>query len=438
MGVTIRSATEPFDTGTAIGKFLFQLLGSLAELEKSTIIERMTMGRDRVAREGKWTDGPVPFGYDISDQNCLIPSQRVVPMTGQTESDIVRSIFRRMADGSTTPLECQRLNAMGVPTERRYSNGRIVTVGERWLPTRVIKMLRSTTYYGIHIYKSKHGSISREVPALVDRATWDAAIDQVVRNRRFNGRYSEYPRLLRGLITCDCGFTYIGITRRDGKTRLKAGEPSHWYRCNRQSMAYRPNGEPRCYGKMLKQAWIEDLVWADCRSFIQDPAAALEEARRELRERLRQSTAVEESRRQVSELLRGKETERERIMTLYRRGRANLGDTETQLDAINQEAAELQAMLGAMRAQQELAESFETQLTDATTLLVTLREQLAEIEQSNDIEAKRKVVELLVAGITVRTEGRGTRKIAQVSINYRFSPPRAVEGTSHWSRSPTS
>jgi site-specific DNA recombinase len=30
-GITIRSATEPFDTSTPIGTFLFQLLGSLAE-----------------------------------------------------------------------------------------------------------------------------------------------------------------------------------------------------------------------------------------------------------------------------------------------------------------------------------------------------------------------------------------------------------------------
>src|SRR5206468_472433 len=42
-GITIRSATEPFDTSTPIGTFLFQLLGSLAELEKSTITERMIL-----------------------------------------------------------------------------------------------------------------------------------------------------------------------------------------------------------------------------------------------------------------------------------------------------------------------------------------------------------------------------------------------------------
>src|SRR5438105_3526386 len=56
-GITIRSATEPFDTSTSIGTFLFQLLGSLAELEKSTITERMSLGRDRVVRNGAWPGG---------------------------------------------------------------------------------------------------------------------------------------------------------------------------------------------------------------------------------------------------------------------------------------------------------------------------------------------------------------------------------------------
>ena len=74
-GITIRSATEPFDTSTPIGTFLFQLLGSLAELEKSTIIERMTLGRDRVARVGRWTGGPIPFGYDLDD-GCHLYGER--------------------------------------------------------------------------------------------------------------------------------------------------------------------------------------------------------------------------------------------------------------------------------------------------------------------------------------------------------------------------
>ena len=51
LGIPIRSGTEPFDTTTSIGQFLFSLLGSMAELERATIVERMVRGRDRVARD---------------------------------------------------------------------------------------------------------------------------------------------------------------------------------------------------------------------------------------------------------------------------------------------------------------------------------------------------------------------------------------------------
>jgi len=76
-GVSIRSATEPFDTSSPIGSFLFQLLASLAELEKSTISERTSRGRDRVAAQGKWTGGPIPFGYDLDGTGHLVASARV-------------------------------------------------------------------------------------------------------------------------------------------------------------------------------------------------------------------------------------------------------------------------------------------------------------------------------------------------------------------------
>src|SRR5207302_5992583 len=84
-GITIRSATEPFDTSTPIGTFLFQLLGSLAELEKAQVLEQLTRGRDRVAKSGKWTNGPLPFGYAVDHERRLVPSTRLVEVLGMTE-----------------------------------------------------------------------------------------------------------------------------------------------------------------------------------------------------------------------------------------------------------------------------------------------------------------------------------------------------------------
>jgi site-specific DNA recombinase len=72
-GVAIKSATEPFDSSTPIGKFLFQLLGSMAELERSTIIERMNLGRDRVTRHGRWLMGPFRSGIPWTPQTVSCP-----------------------------------------------------------------------------------------------------------------------------------------------------------------------------------------------------------------------------------------------------------------------------------------------------------------------------------------------------------------------------
>src|SRR3954469_1992707 len=96
-GVSIRSGTEPFDTASPIGKFLFSLLGSMAELERATISERMTRGRDRVARQGQHTGGPIPLGYDLDDDRRLVPSARIVEALGITEAELVRDLFSRVA-----------------------------------------------------------------------------------------------------------------------------------------------------------------------------------------------------------------------------------------------------------------------------------------------------------------------------------------------------
>ena len=101
-GVAIQSATEPFDSRAPIGAFLFQLLGSLAELEKTTIAERTSLGRNRVASDGRYTGGPIPLGYDLDDDNRFIPSTRIVPQLGITEAEMVRDIFQRIAGGERT------------------------------------------------------------------------------------------------------------------------------------------------------------------------------------------------------------------------------------------------------------------------------------------------------------------------------------------------
>ena len=65
-GASLRSLTEPIDTGSPIGRAFFQLLGVFAELERSLIRERCAAGRQAAAQRG------VRFGRPprITDDMC--------------------------------------------------------------------------------------------------------------------------------------------------------------------------------------------------------------------------------------------------------------------------------------------------------------------------------------------------------------------------------
>jgi site-specific DNA recombinase len=421
--VAIKSATEPFDTSSPIGSFLFQLLASLAELEKSTIAERTSLGRNRVASDGQYTGGSVPFGYALDESNRLVPSQRRVPGLEITESDLVRDVFARIASGEATMnSECARLTALGVPRGRRYGgkDARVVERVAGWSTSSLGTILHNPTYKGEGRINSRYGPVQCATPALVNAESWDRAQEALLRKRNLAMKNAKHVYLLRGLIRCQsCGHAYTGSSGKDGR-RYRCGES-----CGRASGGL----QGRCTAKTLRADWLEDAVWQECRRFILNPGEALDEARAKLREQMTKASGFESRRREALEKLTAKETERERALTLFRRGLTSLDETEAQLEAISREAGVLREMLESQRAQAALIDAHETFLTESTTLLVRLRDELADIEATNDLTRKRQVIEQYVRQIMVETREIAPRKKhADVRIFLRLEPsPIAVE-----------
>ena len=77
-GVVFRSATEPFDTSTPMGRMLVQMLGMFAQFERDTIIDRVIAGMERKHAKGKWKGGKRPFGYQVdkTTHTCLLTSTK--------------------------------------------------------------------------------------------------------------------------------------------------------------------------------------------------------------------------------------------------------------------------------------------------------------------------------------------------------------------------
>lgn len=85
--VKFKSATEIFETTTAMGRFFITLVGAMAEWERGTISERVRFGIEQMVREGRRPGGVLPYGYTqegklIPEESVLIREARDLYMTG--------------------------------------------------------------------------------------------------------------------------------------------------------------------------------------------------------------------------------------------------------------------------------------------------------------------------------------------------------------------
>lgn len=236
LGVTLRSMTEPFDTSTPAGKFVMTMFASIAALERDTIIERTSLGKDRAARNGKWTGGKPPFGYKVNSGGFL--------EVDEEQARIVRLIFRlyTVERMGTVPV-ADYLNANQVPTPYQAKGIQVVTSG-KWNAGLISRILNNTVYKGLHEYrkdtKTQKERIIREVPAIVSEELWNRTQALLRKNFAMASRNARRQYLLRGLIRCGlCGRTFVG----DGNN--KKGQ--FYYRCTGNS-SFRGKTQPKCGG----------------------------------------------------------------------------------------------------------------------------------------------------------------------------------------------
>jgi site-specific DNA recombinase len=287
----------------------------------------------------------------------------------------------------------------------------------------LVKIIHNPVYKGVSVLASRRGRVERPAPALVAADVWEAAQEALIRNRKLAKRNAKHEYLLRGLIRCGhCGSGYAGKTvGSGGSTKVYP-----FYICNGAKGVMHPLPENRCRSKTVAAAKLDAHIWQHCRRWAYDPGDALGDAQRELRERMAQTVGAEEQRRRLLMEIAEKETERERVLTMYRRGRITTDEADAQLDAIAHETATLREMLESMRAREALVQAQEAHLADAAVMLRSLRDRIEEIERTGDVAAMREVVSLLVRRVVIETEGEGRRRQATARIVFAFSPSRTA------------
>lgn len=418
-GVRVRSATEPFDLATPAGVMQFQMGAVWAEFQRKTALQDQLRGRDAAIRDGRWTGGPIPFGYRLDDRLRLVPGEQAA---------LAREVFRRYADGTPLRALARWLNAIGAPTARVYSSGRRCEKSPVWGPSRLREMLRSTTYRGSRTVDVATGAITHETPALVDEVTWARAQARLAANKHKGRPAADEPYLLTGLLRCGrCERLYGGnsVTR-------KRGARYRYYRCAGHD--YLPGGAVRhCDGKVGRadgpDGW-ETLAWADALRVLRDPGAHLERAHARLH---RRAAELDEGAGRIGSLearLRERDAAASDVLLLLDRQRITLAQADARLEAINAEKATLVAELELLRGRLRLVEVHADRLRELEAFLAEIRDTVEAIDASDDRPRKRRLLEFLYAEWRVETTGDGHHKTATLVPTYNFDP--TLLGTVHY------
>ncbi|HXH31595.1 MAG TPA: recombinase family protein [Bacteriovoracaceae bacterium] len=163
---------EKFDTSTAQGVFVMQMLGAVSELERSMIHDRVHAGRFENVNKGKYNGSRCPLGY-IYENKRFVATER---------AELVRAIFAMWNSG-------QSLNAI---VRTLSANNEATPTGKgAWCVKGVKHILANGAYAGVAQWsdeeansasvptgkKNKDGGdeLAPIFPTLIDTSTYEAA-----------------------------------------------------------------------------------------------------------------------------------------------------------------------------------------------------------------------------------------------------------------------
>lgn len=232
------------------------ILGAIAQEGMEQSKERMRRGMVNKAKSGRVTARMAAFGYKIVDDaggSANIRRQTYYAID-QMAATVVREIFQRIIQGDSMHTIASSLNERRIRTRN----------GREWVDGTIRQVVSNTVYYGKFTanrwYRGEKSMLQRDrsewievdVPAIVDRATWETANDCIT--RRVSSRNSKTTYLLRGLLRCKfCGQMLSG--RNSGPTNeyTPGMRYAHYDTARKEPQ--------KCLGRTVAAKTIELAVW---------------------------------------------------------------------------------------------------------------------------------------------------------------------------------
>ncbi|WP_187119057.1 recombinase family protein [Bacillus marasmi] len=202
---TFRSATEPYDTSSAMGKMFIGLVALLAQWEAENLSERVKMALEEKVSGGERV-GAIPYGFDLDEKEKLVANEK---------AEIVLDMVDKVKSGMTANRLAEFLN---------------VTNGERnWRANSVLRVLRNPALYGAtkwndKIYEGTHtGIITKKEFEKLQLVLDDRAAHH---NRDVENEY-----LFQGVLNCPTCGHILSVNRYLRKRKDGSEYQGSIYKC---------------------------------------------------------------------------------------------------------------------------------------------------------------------------------------------------------------
>lgn len=418
LGVELVSCRESLDTSTPAGQFVLTVFAGLAQLDKDNIRERMIGGIEKSIEAGNIHTGGsnAPFGYDVGEVN----GKRTL-VINEEEAEIVRLMFEKYARGEETIHSLAAwLTERNVPKPGKNNGAKAVTQHQRWGIGTIAHIFSNETYIGNWYYrktkrvKQPDGSYRNEprprsqwlhveVPAIIDRNTFDAVQRRRKANKREMSGRRTHVYALGGMLTCghcnDIGMA--GISRHD-KTKTMGERVYSYYICNRRHSRKRYGG--KCELPPVNATALEATVWDWVSKTVMTPGKLRVEW-----ERYRQGSldGLQPALRMIEaneKKLAGLREAKQRLVKAYREGVLSLDELAADKTDIERTISQYEAANASLRADLEARAPAELDFDMIEDFVAEL--ELGAEEATEDAEIQAEIYRALqLQGVVTYEEG---------------------------------
>lgn len=212
-----RSATEVYDTTSAMGKLFITLVAAIAQWERENTAERVSMGMEKKAKLGEWPGGTPPYGYKLENEKLVIDEE---------EAKVVKEIFK-MAETTGFYTIARKL------TEKGY----LTRSGENWHVDTIRGIANNPVYAG-YIRYNEGGKNYKKPPRkqklyegkqekIISREDFWNLQDYLDKRRSYGGKREVSNYYFSTILKCGrCGSSMSGHLSPSGKTYRCSGKKS--------------------------------------------------------------------------------------------------------------------------------------------------------------------------------------------------------------------